>query len=80
MGLPSFYAFRKSCARLSFQPEVHCRKRRELNVQAPLAVLPRDVLRPDFTEVSDVRTAEHGRIRVEDFFPGSAGGAFCVVS
>ena len=80
MGLPSFYAFRKSCARLPFQAEVDCGQRRELNVQAPLPVLPRDVLRPDFAEVTHIGSAEHGRIRVEDFFPGSAGGAFCVVS
>ena len=59
---------------LSFQAEEHGGERRKLDVQAPLPVLPRDVLRPDFTEVAYVGTAEHGCVRIEDFLPGSAGG------
>ena len=56
---------------LPLQLEVHCRERRELDVEAALPILPRDVLRPDFAEVSDVRTAEHFGISIENFFPGS---------
>ena len=29
-------------------------------------------MRPDFTEIADVRTAEHGCIGVENFFPSTA--------
>lgn len=46
-----------NCAKgaiLSFQLKVHSRKRWKLDVQAPFAVLPWNVLRPDFAEVSDV--------------------------
>ena len=65
---------------LSFQAEVHGSERRKLDAQAPLPVLPRDVLRPDFTEVPDVGTAEHFGIRIEDFLPGSVcGGSQAVI-
>lgn len=59
--------------RLTFQAEVNCGQRRELNVQAPLAVLPRNVLRPDFAEVTHVGAAEHASVSVEDFLPLAAG-------
>ena len=59
---------------LPFQPEEHGGERRELDAQAAIAVLPRDVLRPDFTEVADVTAAEHVGIRVEDFLPLAARG------
>ena len=59
---------------LALQPEEYGCERRKLDVQAAIAVLPRDVLRPDFTEVADVRTSEHFGIRVEDFLPLAARG------
>ena len=64
----------KNCANalLSLELEVDCGKRRKLDVQAPFAVLPRNILRPDFTEIADVRASEHGCIGVENFFPSTA--------
>lgn len=65
---------------LSFQLEIHASKWRKLYGKAPLTVLPRNVLCPDFAEVPDVAAAEQTRIGVEDFFPGSAsGGAQAVI-
>ena len=65
---------------LFFQSEINAGKWRELDVQAACAVLPRNILRPDFTEVPDVTAAEHAGIGVEDFFPGSAcGGSQAVI-
>ena len=32
-------------------------------------------MRPDFAEIPDIAAAEQTRIRVEDFFPGSASGS-----
>lgn len=60
------------CENLSFQLEVHGGKRRKLNAEAAVPVLPRDVLRPDFAEVSDVRSTEHFGVCVENFFPSAA--------
>ena len=59
---------------LALQPEEHGGERRELDVQAAIAVLPGNILRPDFAEVADVRTTEHFGICVEDFLPLAARG------
>lgn len=65
---------------LSFQLEEHCGERRKLDAHACIAVLPRDILRPDFAQVADVRTAEHACVRVEDFLPlALCGGTEAVI-
>ena len=66
--------------RLTFQAEVHGSERRKLDIQAAFAILPGDVLRPDFAEVTHVGAAEHASVSVEDFLPLAArGGSEAVV-